>query len=177
MPNTRISVSDLNTLDQEAFVAALTFVFEGPPWIVREAWHNRPFADLTQLHQALCFVMENAPVEQHIALIRSHPDLVGDAALNGTLTSASANEQAAAGLDKLSSEEIVTFQELNQRYRTTFGFPFVICARENKKASILAGFATRLHNSREEEIRTALSEIAKIADLRLRDFVIDVPSY
>jgi 2-oxo-4-hydroxy-4-carboxy-5-ureidoimidazoline decarboxylase len=125
------------------------------------------------LHQSLCAVMYRAPVEQQIALIRAHPDLVGRAALTGSLTPESASEQAAAGLDQLSSEEIATFGELNQRYRTTFGFPFVICARENKKASILAGFATRLHNSREQEIATALQEIAKIADLRLRDAILD----
>ena len=172
MPNARIAVSDLNSMDQEAFVAALAGIFEGPPWIVRQAWQDRPFADRDDLHRALCAVMNSAPVEQQIALIRAHPDLVGKAALAGTLTSASTGEQAAAGLDRLSSEEIANFQDLNARYHETFGFPFVICARENKKASILAGFTTRLANTREQEIATALQEIAKIANLRLNDTVI-----
>jgi 2-oxo-4-hydroxy-4-carboxy-5-ureidoimidazoline decarboxylase len=172
MPSTPIAVSDLNSLDQDSFVAALDFVFEGPPWIVAEAWHARPFADLAALHQALCAVMFQAPVEQKIALIQSHPDLVGKAALAGTLTPASTNEQAAAGLNRLTPEEIATFNRLNAAYRERFGFPFVICARENKKASILAGFEARLHNSREQEIATALNEVAKIAHLRLRDAII-----
>lgn len=172
MPNARISVSDLNTLDQAGFVAALDAIFEGPPWIVRAAWHDRPFVDREHLHRSLCTVMNNAPVEQQIALIRSHPDLVGKAALVGSLTPASTSEQAAAGLDRLTPEEIATFQELNGRYHATFGFPFVICARENKKASILAGFTTRLANTREQEIATALQEIAKIASLRLNDTVV-----
>jgi OHCU decarboxylase len=171
MPSTRIAVSDLNTLDQDSFVAALDFVFEGPPWIVAQAWHDRPFADLAALHRALCAVMNRAPVEQKIALIQAHPDLVGKAALAGTLTSASTNEQAAAGLNRLMPDEIATFNRLNEAYHETFGFPFVICARENKKASILAGFATRLHNSREQEIATALKEVAKIAYLRLSDAI------
>lgn len=172
MPIARIAVSDLNTLDQAAFVAALAGIFEGPPWIVSQAWHDRPFADREDLHRALCAVMHSAPVEQQIALIRAHPDLVGKAALAGTLTPASTGEQAAAGLDRLTPEEIATFQDLNARYHETFGFPFVICARENKKASILAGFTTRLANTREQEIVTALQEIAKIANLRLNDTVI-----
>jgi 2-oxo-4-hydroxy-4-carboxy-5-ureidoimidazoline decarboxylase len=50
-------------------------------------------------------------------------------------------------------------------------FPFVICARLNKKAVILAGFEQRLKNSREQEIKTALEEILKIAELRLRDLI------
>jgi 2-oxo-4-hydroxy-4-carboxy-5-ureidoimidazoline decarboxylase len=172
MPSPRIAVSDLNTMNQDDFVAALDFVFEGPPWIVAQAWHDRPFADLQALHKALCAVMNHAPVEQKIALIRSHPDLVGKAALAGTLTAASTSEQAAAGLSKLMPDEIATFNRLNAAYHETFGFPFVICARENKKASILAGFATRLHNSREQEIATALKEVAKIAYLRLCDAII-----
>ena len=47
----------------------------------------------------------------------------------------------------------------------------MICARENKQASILAGFDARLGNSRDEEIATALGEIAKITRLRLLDIV------
>lgn len=172
MHNARITVSDLNSMDQAAFVAALADIFEGPPWIVRQAWHDRPFIDREHLHRALCAVMQNAPVEQQIAQICACPDLVGRAALAGTLSPASTSEQAAAGLDRLTPEEIATFQQLNARYQETFGFSFVICARENKKASILAGFGTRLHNTREQEIATALQEIAKISRLRLNDTVI-----
>ena len=74
-------------------------------------------------------------------------------------------------VDRLSAEEIATFTRLNQAYKDKFGFPFVICARQNKKDSILAGFARRLDNSRAEEIAAALGEIAKISYLRLLDKV------
>jgi len=47
----------------------------------------------------------------------------------------------------------------------------VICARENKKESILAGFATRLQHSRDQEIKLALGEIARICWLRLQDTI------
>ncbi len=161
----------LNTLNQDNFVATLGQLFEGPPWIVAQAWHTRPFTSFTHLHQSLCAIMYNAPIEQHIALLQTHPDLVGRAALAGTLTPASTSEQASAGLDRLSAEEIATFQRLNQAYRDRFGFPFVICARENKKDSILTGFATRLHNTRQQEIHIALGEVAKICFFRLHDLV------
>src|SRR5579875_31123 len=152
MTSKRLTLQEVNALEQEDFVAAVGSLFEGPPWIVRQAWFARPFNSLTHLHGALCAVMYNAPVEQQIALIQAHPDLVGRAALAGTLSPASTGEQAAAGLDRLSPEEIATFTRLNQAYHERFGFPFVICARENKKESILAGFAQRLHNSRDQEI-------------------------
>jgi len=167
----QLTLQEINTLDQGIFVTALGSLFEGPPWIVTQAWHARPFTSLEHLHQALCEVMYNVPVEQQVALISAHPDLVGRAALAGTLSPESTSEQASAGLDRLSPEEIAAFSRLNKAYRDRFGFPFVICARENKKDSILAGFDARLHNSREQEIEIALGEVAKICYLRLRDLV------
>ena len=73
--------------------------------------------------------------------------------------------------ERLSPEEIAAFQKNNQAYREKFGFPFVICARLNKRDAILKGFETRLKNSRAQEIQAALEEIGKIASLRLQDIV------
>jgi OHCU decarboxylase len=168
----QLTLQEINALDQENFVTSLGSLFEGPPWIVRQTWYAQPFASLTELHQALTAVMYSAPIEQQIALIYAHPDLVGRAALAGTLTPESTSEQASVGLDRLSLQEIATFTQLNQSYRDRFSFPFVICVRENKKETILAGFATRLPHSWSREIETALDEIAKICWYRLRDTVL-----
>ena len=82
-------------------------------------------------------------------------------------------EQVNAGLNKLTPEEVDLFQQNNTAYKAKFGFPFVICARLNKKEAILNGFKVRLIKSREQEIKTALEEIFKIAELRLRDLAAD----
>lgn len=113
-----------------------------------------------------------AEAPKKLDLILAHPDLVGRAAQAGTLTAESTREQASAGLDRLSPEEIALFGQYNRRYREKFGFPFVICARLNKKAAILSGFETRLQHSREQEMEAALAEIAKIAWLRLQDLCV-----
>ena len=146
-------------------------VFEHSPWIAETAFTKKPFADLENLHRALCETVKNSGEEKQLALIRAHPDLVGKIALAGQLTKESTNEQASAGLNKLSPEEIDLFQKQNAAYKNKFGFPFVICARLNKKAAIFAGFETRLKNSRERETKTALEEIFKIAELRLQDLI------
>ncbi|HEX3889310.1 MAG TPA: 2-oxo-4-hydroxy-4-carboxy-5-ureidoimidazoline decarboxylase [Verrucomicrobiae bacterium] len=166
-----ISLSQLNLFSRDGFVRAVGPVFENSPWIAETAWKQRPFADLENLHRALCESVKNSGEEKQLALIRVHPDLVGKIALAGQLTKESTNEQASAGLDKLSPEEIDLFQKQNAAYKNKFYFPFVICVRLNKKAAILTGFETRLKNSREEEIKTALEEIFKIAELRLRDLI------
>jgi len=172
-PTPALTLAALNAMDRETFTAALAGLFEGPPWVVAAAWGGRPFATREALHAALCRVMEDAPESQQVALLRAHPDLVGRAALAGTLTPASTAEQAAAGLDRLSADEIATFQRLNAAYQARFGFPFVICARANKKASILAGFTTRMEHTRTQEIAAALAEVAQICWLRLCDAVAD----
>ena len=166
-----MTISELNQLSQKDFVRAIGPVFENSPWIAEMAFAKKPFANWESLHRALCETVKISGEEKQLALIRAHPDLVGKLALAGQLTKESTNEQASAGLYKLSPEEIELFQKQNAAYKNRFGFPFVICARLNKKESILAGFGERLKNSREQEIKTALEEIFKIAELRLCDLI------
>jgi OHCU decarboxylase len=102
-----------------------------------------------------------------MALIKAHPDLVGRA----VLTAESEGEQAAAGLGNLSAEETESFRRHNAAYRERFGFPFIICARMNRKDAILEAFPRRLQNDAAAEKKTALDEIHKIAALRLHDIL------
>jgi len=167
----RYSIAELNSLSREEFVRIIGPVFENSPWIAETTWPKRPFAHLDQLHRVLCDTVRDAGEERQLALIRAHPDLVGQAALAGTLSAASNREQASAGLGRLTSDEITNFQRFNEAYHERFGFPFVICARRNKKEAILEAFPVRLQHSREAEIETALEEIGRIAYLRLQDIV------
>ena len=162
-------LSQLNQLSQPEFIHLVGPMFEHSPWIAEQTWPQRPFGSVENLHAALCQTVCEAPQEKQLALIRAHPDLVGRAAVAGRLTRESTGEQASAGLNALSPAEIALFQKQNAAYREKFGFPFVICARLNKKEAILAGFERRLQNSPEQEIQAALEEIFKIAELRLRD--------
>jgi OHCU decarboxylase len=150
-------------------------VFEKSPWIAEAAWSRRPFESPDSLHRALREIVAGANEEKQLALICAHPDLVGNATLSGSLTRESTIEQSAAGLNRLTPKEIQLFQDQNQAYRKKFGFPFVICARLNKKQAIVEGFTRRLGNSREHEIATALEEIYKIAYLRLSDILQGCP--
>jgi 2-oxo-4-hydroxy-4-carboxy-5-ureidoimidazoline decarboxylase len=163
------SIAALNAADRATFVAAVGFAFEHSPWIAEAAWERRPFESLDDLHAALTHVVRDAALDRKIALIAAHPDLAGRVAREGRLTAASRGEQAAAGLDRLTPEELARFERGNAAYRARFGFPFVICAREHDKTSILSELERRARNDRDAEIATALGEIAKIARLRLED--------
>jgi 2-oxo-4-hydroxy-4-carboxy-5-ureidoimidazoline decarboxylase len=148
----------------EAFVRRYGALFEHSPWVVERAARRLPLPDL---HAGLMAVVHDATPEEQLSLIHAHPELAGKAAVDGTLTDASAAEQASAGLDRLTPAEFARFHALNAAYRDRFDMPFIICVRLTDKASILAAMATRLENDRAAEIATALDEIGKIVRLRL----------
>jgi 2-oxo-4-hydroxy-4-carboxy-5-ureidoimidazoline decarboxylase len=165
------ALAELNSCAAARFVAVCGPLYEHSPWVAQRAFVARPFASRAALHVALERVVAAASIEEQIALIRAHPDLVGRAAREGTLTAASTGEQAAAGLNDLTAAEAALFERYNVEYRGRFGFPFVICARENKKEAILAAFPLRLGHTADEERRAALVEIGRIARLRILDAV------
>jgi OHCU decarboxylase len=166
-----ITIDQVNRLGREEFVSRLGPVFEDSPWVADGVWNSRPFGSVEELHRAMVRVVEEAPEERRMALIRAHPDLAGKAAVSGELTPESEGEQASAGLDRLTPEEYEAFTRMNALYREKFGFPMIVCVREHTKESILRNAESRLENTPEEEVETALGEVYKIARLRLEDLV------
>jgi adenine deaminase len=167
----RVTLDELNALDRDTFAGLLDGVFEHSPWVAEAAWEARPFGSLEALDGAFRAALGAAGEEQRVALVRAHPDLAGRAALAGELTSDSTSEQSSARLDRLSADELAGFTRRNDAYRARFGFPFVICVREHTIPSILGAFDRRLAHTPEQEVATAIDEIAKIGALRARDRV------
>lgn len=163
----RLSLAALNRMDREAFERALGGVFEHSPWVAAQAWRQAPFANVAALHAAMVAAVRAASIQRQLALIRAHPDLAGKAARAGRMTTHSRAEQSSAGLDRLSDEDYARFNQLNAAYRARFGFPFILAVRGHTKESLLEAFERRIANSRAEEIEAALSEIFKIAAMRL----------
>jgi 2-oxo-4-hydroxy-4-carboxy-5-ureidoimidazoline decarboxylase len=162
-----MTLDSLNTLPHAAFVSLVGPVFEHSPWIAEAVAAGRPYGSRDALHAAMCAVVSESGKEAQLALIRAHPDLVGRA----VLTAASSREQAAAGLMSLTPDEVDAFDRYNAAYQARYGFPFVICARRNRKEAILRAFPERLVHTRDEEIATALDQIFEIAALRLADLL------
>jgi OHCU decarboxylase len=129
----------------------------------------RPFDSLYAMRHAFHSVLFDAPSERRRELIEAYPDIAAKVALGQE----SRRDQASAGLNRLTPEEYERFDALNEAYREKFGFPFVICVRENTKETILDAFERRLDNDPVQEQMAALVEIAKIANLRLFDLVED----
>ncbi len=157
-------------LDRPAFVAHYGDIYEHSPWVAELAWQRglSPAEDTPEgLAEVMGSVLREASPERQLEVIRAHPDLAGKAAVAGELTDDSTREQAGAGLDQCTPEELARFERLNAAYKAKFGFPFVMAVKGSDRHAILAAFETRLPNDPAEERRTAIEQINRIARFRL----------
>ncbi|MBO0906016.1 allantoinase PuuE [Jiella sonneratiae] len=153
------------------FLSSFGAVFEHSPFLADRA-HAAGLHDAHDSPQGLAGAMNRAFREasdaERLGVLKAHPDLAGRLALSGELTDQSKAEQAGAGLDRLTSDELDRFTELNRRYVERFGFPFIVAVKGLDKAAILSAFKARLDNDRDLEFATACREVEKIARLRIK---------
>lgn len=123
-------------------------------------------------------VDKGASKEQQLALLKAHPDLAGKLAVDTFhgqnakaggegLTSDSQREQKSAGLDKCTPEEFARFQANNGVYVQRFGFPYILAVSGRSRQEILRNFEERVGNSAETEFAEALTQVHRIAGIRI----------
>jgi 2-oxo-4-hydroxy-4-carboxy-5-ureidoimidazoline decarboxylase len=167
----QITLSELNACSRNDFAAALANIFEYSPWIAEQADAARPFAGIRPLFDAMKAVVDRAPFEQRLALIKAHPDLASKTQRAAGLTAESDAEQNSLGLDRLSDAEYEAFERVNNAYRAKFGFPYIVCVRRHTRDSVLRDFERRLPNDAKTEMQRSVEEICRIAALRLDHLV------
>lgn len=165
------TLEQLNHASTEAFVAALSGIFEHSPWVAEAAAGQRPYASIEVLHRTMSGAVETAGEAKQLALINAHPELAGKAAVRGELTEESTREQSGAGLNQCTQEEFDKLQSLNRAYREKFGFPFILAVRGYDRHGIIANFESRVNNSRADEMRASLDQIYRIARFRLDELI------
>ncbi len=169
-----LTLEQLNAADLATATGLLDGLYEHSPWIAEAALAQRPFRSLAQIKYAMAQVLDKAPVQAKLDLIRAHPELAGKAMEANTLTAESTNEQNKAGLTRCTPEELEHIRKLNAEYGKRFGFPFILAVRGPRgaglaKAEIIETFERRLHNHPDFELGEALRNIHRIAEIRLND--------
>jgi 2-oxo-4-hydroxy-4-carboxy-5-ureidoimidazoline decarboxylase len=135
--------------------------------VARGSLYARPFRSREDMIAAFDATVQAASQAAQLALFRLHPDL----ATKAKLTTDSIREQRGAGLDTLTESEFEHFTALNTAYKQRFGFPFIFAVKGATKHQIMASFAQRLNNSKDEEFATALQQVMRIFRFRLEDRV------
>ncbi len=160
------SVSELNELDREGFVAALAPLFEGAPRFVARLADARPFGSEEQLFDVARATARSMPEEEQIELLDAHPRIGADP------TAVSALSYGEQGYDDEPPDDEAwigaELQALNEAYEERFGFRFVIFVAGRPRGEILPLLERAVSADRDEELRRALDDAILIAADRMR---------
>ena len=157
-------------MNRQEFLTAFSDVFEHSPWIAEAVWRrglDTGHDSAGGLLDAFAQVIKSATREHKLALLNAHPDLAVATEERVKLTDASQSEQQGAGLDCCTPAEFAEFQDLNSRYRSTFGFPFIMAVKGFDRHQILREFRTRSEHDYETEFTTAVEQVIRIGGIRI----------
>jgi 2-oxo-4-hydroxy-4-carboxy-5-ureidoimidazoline decarboxylase len=150
-------------LELAEFIRLFGSIYEHSPWVA-EAVYPQVTPGMDPLSMET--IVETASDQQKLDLLRAHPDLAGRLSL-AELTESSRAEQTGAGLDQCSPDELKEFQQLNHEYLEKFGFPFIFAVKGFHRTDILEAFRQRVEHHPDEELKTAIEQVHRIARLRL----------
>lgn len=126
---------------------------------VEGMWARQPFVNSRELFSAASEVWKNLKEEDWLEAFAHHPRIGGEArgeAKKEQSGVASADEKVRAAL-----------AEGNRRYEEKFGFVFLMCATGKTANEMLEALHLRFKNDRATELKIAVTEQAKIMQLRL----------
>jgi len=158
-------------LEQEKFIEHYGSLYENSPHIALAIYESHRLDTLSPL-EILSLMKDYVTKMDHeskMSLILEHPELGIKKGLQNNLTAHSKKEQNRAGLDSLSGSDFNLLSSLNKEYMNKFKFPFIIAVSGLNKEEVFRNIQVRLQNTVEKEFNTALEEIHKIAEIRLKN--------
>ena len=162
-------MNKIDKLSQSEFVEIFGNIFEKARWIAEKLYNEKPFNNFEELRSKMLEIFINTSKEIQVKVLNAHPDLA-DKTKMGSLATDSKIEQNNAGLNRCFTEEFNEFKNLNNKYKKKFGFPFILAVKGKDKIEILNEFKKRILNNKNDEFGEALTQVVKIANLRLKEF-------
>ena len=161
------SINKVNKLNKSDFISIFGNVFEKTEWIAERVFNYLPYKNFDNLFLKFFKIYNESNKESIIKILNSHPDL----AVAKKLTEDSKNEQTGANLNNCTEKEFKEFEELNEKYKKKFGFPFIIAVKGKNKEEILNNFRQRITNDINLEFEEAKKQVKKNASFRLREII------
>ena len=158
-------------METKEIIDLLKSIYEHSQWVPERLLSENinEIQSKEELQLMMKKIVDNSSVTEKLNLINAHPELGKRLHKKETLTKFSEDEQKSAGLDQCSDEEFKILTNLNNEYRLKFKFPFIIAVKGLNKNQIIDNMQKRINNNKAEEFETAISEIHKIAKLRIKD--------
>ncbi|KAH0557781.1 2-oxo-4-hydroxy-4-carboxy-5-ureidoimidazoline decarboxylase-like [Cotesia glomerata] len=171
MGETKLTIEEINSMSKIEFCKIFGNIVEHSSEATEAIEELRPFEHVSQLENLFCNFIEYLDDSEKEIILKNHPELTGEIYNEKILTTESQNEQKIAGINQMTTEEKIVFNNFNKLYKNKYSYPFVICVRENSIASIISSVESRLKNPRNVELGIAIEEVKKISKLRLKDLV------
>ena len=160
-----------NKMERKEIIDLLKSIYEHSKWVPERLLSENinEIQSKEELQLMMKKIVDNSSETEKLNLINAHPELGKKLHKKEKLTKFSENEQKSAGLDQCTDKEFEILTNLNNEYRLKFKFPFIIAVKGLNKNQIIDNMQKRVNNTKSEEFETAISEIHKIAELRIKD--------
>lgn len=163
-----VSLDQVNAMTYDEFASLFGSLVENTPWVLQRAYTMRPFADTLALRSAFHDALITGDPQEQLQLMNSFADLGSE----GDAANAYMLDHEKAGIASLEEQEHDEVLELARMYRSHFGFPLIVCARDVERYErVLASGWSRMANSPTVERACGLIEIARIANYRFNELV------
>ena len=158
-------------MERKEIIDLLKSIYEHSQWVPERLLSENinEIQSKEELQLMMKKIVDNSSETEKLNLINAHPELGKKLHKKEKLTKFSENEQKSAGLDQCTDKEFEILTNLNNEYRLKFKFPFIIAVKGLNKNQIIDNMQKRVNNSKTKEFETAISEIHKIAKLRIKD--------
>ncbi|RZO49651.1 MAG: 2-oxo-4-hydroxy-4-carboxy-5-ureidoimidazoline decarboxylase [Candidatus Pelagibacterales bacterium] len=164
-------LNKINKLSETEFIEVFGNIFENASWIAKKLYLKKPFKNFLDLSKKMISIFEDTDTQSKLKILLSHPDLA-DKTKIGVLTPDSNKEQNSAKLDQCTEAEFNEFKNLNEKYKSKFGFPFILAVKGKNKSEILTSFKKRILFDKKIEFDEAVKQVKNIAILRLDELEI-----
>ena len=158
-------------MERKDIIDLLKSIYEHSQWVPERllSQNINEIQSKEELQLMMKKIVDNSSETEKLNLINAHPELGKKLHKKEKLTKFSENEQKSAGLDQCTDKEFEILTNLNNEYRLKFKFPFIIAVKGLNKNQIIDNMQKRVNNTKTEEFETSISEIHKIAELRIKD--------
>ncbi|KAJ3256769.1 hypothetical protein HK103_005143 [Boothiomyces macroporosus] len=154
------TIDQLKSLPEADFIHVINTLFETAPPLQKKLIEHKPYSSYIQLIEKSDEFIKQMNLQDQIAVVNAHPRIGAPAQ---TLSEQSKKEQGS----QVSKEVLERLAILNKQYEDKFGFKFVVFVNGRSRQEIVGVIEQRMHNTKDEELKTGLRDMILIAKDRL----------
>jgi len=157
----------LNTLSAEQKKAHFERCCGASKWVEIMS-RAKSFSNWDELLKGADKAFDQMEKSDWLEAFQHHPKIGDVESLRKKFAStASLAENEQSSVAEAAIETIISLKEKNERYRSIFGYIFIVCATGKSANEMLQILKDRLGNTKDTELRVAAEEQRKITTIRL----------